>query len=83
MVGFEIDQCRAAGRNAAVDATRKVEPADLTQAPLSLMTDAEALAKSDFYIVTVPTLIDGERRSDLRATLDRAWKPNGINLWRL
>ena len=51
------------------DRTREVEPTDLKQPALRYESDAARLADADFYIVTVPTPIDAERRPDLRAML--------------
>jgi UDP-N-acetyl-D-galactosamine dehydrogenase len=47
----------------------EVEPADLKQKTLRFDHEPSCLAEADFYIVTVPTPIDGTRRPDLGAIL--------------
>ena len=51
------------------DRTREVDPAGLKQATLRYDHDPARLADADFYIVTVPTPIDGARRPDLGSIL--------------
>jgi UDP-N-acetyl-D-galactosamine dehydrogenase len=50
-----------------VDHTREVDSERLKRSGLTCTTDAEALRAVDFYIVTVPTPIDGDHRPDLSA----------------
>ena len=69
VTGFDIDARRIAELRAGVDVTREVEAGDLKQPNLDYTTDAAALKKADFHIVTVPTPIDDERRPDLGAML--------------
>ncbi|MBR1203969.1 MULTISPECIES: nucleotide sugar dehydrogenase [unclassified Bradyrhizobium] len=69
VVGFDIDQRRVAELTAGNDRTREVEAHDLRQASLVFSSDLEAIAGSDFYIVTVPTPIDEARRPDLGAMI--------------
>ncbi|MES5485806.1 nucleotide sugar dehydrogenase [Bradyrhizobium sp. INPA03-11B] len=69
VVGFDIDQRRVAELTAGNDRTREVEAHDLRQASLVFSSDLEAMAGSDFYIVTVPTPIDEARRPDLGAMI--------------
>jgi UDP-N-acetyl-D-galactosamine dehydrogenase len=67
VVGFDIDARRIAELRSGRDRTREVEPADLALPNLSLASDPEQLRTADFFIVTVPTPIDGANRPDLRA----------------
>ena len=69
VTGFDIDTRRIAELRAGVDVTREVESGDLKQPSLDYTTDAAALDKADFHIVTVPTPIDTDRRPDLGAML--------------
>ncbi len=69
VVGFDIDHGRVAELRAGRDRTREVEKADLGLATLTVTSDQKALARCDFFIVTVPTPIDSARRPDLGALL--------------
>ena len=70
VVGYDVDATRVGELRAGQDRTREVEAADLQSRSLSLSSDVDALRDSDFFIVTVPTPIDGARRPDLSAMLD-------------
>jgi UDP-N-acetyl-D-galactosamine dehydrogenase len=70
VVGFDIDQTRIAELKAGLDRTREVEASDLKLAALSFTSEANAFRASDFFIVTVPTPIDGARRPDLGAMFE-------------
>ena len=69
VVGFDIDRKRVDELRSGRDRTREVDPAHLKQTSLRFDHDPSGLADSDFYIVTVPTPIDGARRPDLGAIL--------------
>jgi UDP-N-acetyl-D-glucosamine/UDP-N-acetyl-D-galactosamine dehydrogenase len=69
IVGFDTDRKRVDELRLGHDRTREVEAAHLKQASLRFDHNPSSLAESDFYIVTVPTPIDGARRPDLRALL--------------
>ena len=69
VVGFDINAARIAELKSGYDRTREVEPAELAQPTLTYTGDPAALKSCDFYIVTVPTPIDAERRPDLGAML--------------
>jgi UDP-N-acetyl-D-galactosamine dehydrogenase len=69
VIGFDIDGKRIADLRAGIDRTREVEPWDLAMPTLVYASDPAALAKADFYIVTVPTPIDGAHMPDLGAML--------------
>jgi UDP-N-acetyl-D-galactosamine dehydrogenase len=66
-IGYDIDQRRIEQLKAGVDVTHEVEPERLRRAGLRLSADAADLVSADFFIVTVPTPIDGDHRPDLRA----------------
>ena len=65
VVGFDIDRKRVDELRSGRDRTREVDPAHLKQKSLRFDHEPSGLAGSDFYIVTVPTPIDGARRPDL------------------
>lgn len=67
VAGFDIDQKRIAELCKFYDRTHEVEAADLRHASLSFTHDVDALASSDFFVVTVPTPIDEARQPDLGA----------------
>jgi UDP-N-acetyl-D-glucosamine/UDP-N-acetyl-D-galactosamine dehydrogenase len=69
VIGFDIDRRRVKELRAGHDRTLEVAQADLTDHGLRFEHEPASLAGSDFYIVTVPTPIDGARRPDLRAVL--------------
>jgi len=69
VIGFDINAARIAELKSGHDRTREVAAADLSQSTLTYASDAAALNSADFYIVTVPTPIDGARRPDLGAML--------------
>jgi UDP-N-acetyl-D-glucosamine/UDP-N-acetyl-D-galactosamine dehydrogenase len=70
VVGFDIDATRVDELNAGLDRTREVETSDLKLPLLSFTVDAAAFDACDFFIVTVPTPIDGARTPDLGAVLE-------------
>ena len=72
VVGFDVDRERIKELCAGFDRTREVEKAQLTHPTLVYTWEPEALAQSDFFIVTVPTPIDGSRRPDLSAVTQGA-----------
>ena len=69
VIGFDIDAGRVQELRAGQDRTREVDAASLRNPNLTLTTDQAELRKADFFIVTVPTPIDGARRPDLTALL--------------
>jgi UDP-N-acetyl-D-galactosamine dehydrogenase len=69
VVSFDIDQNRVNELRSGHDRTLEVTPADLKQATLRFENEPSSLAGADFFIVTVPTPIDGARRPDLGAIL--------------
>src|SRR5262249_31201705 len=70
--------------DAGHDRTREVDSPDLRHPTLLYTSYAEHLRAADFFIVTVPTPLDGARRPDLSAmlsasrTIGAALKPGDI-----
>ncbi len=87
VTGFDISGRRIAELRNGVDRTREVTEADLKATKLRLTSDAADLARASFYIVTVPTPIDRERRPDLRAisaactTIGRALEKGAVEVF--
>jgi UDP-N-acetyl-D-galactosamine dehydrogenase len=69
VIGFDVDRKRVDELRSGRDHTLEVATADLKQATLCFHHEPSCLAEADFYIVTVPTPIDGARRPDLSALL--------------
>jgi UDP-N-acetyl-D-galactosamine dehydrogenase len=78
VIGFDIDASRIADLRAGIDRTREVESAELAMPSLIYASDPAALAKADFYIVTVPTPIDDARMPDLGAMLGASKTVGGV-----
>src|ERR1700730_13162232 len=70
VVGFDIDQARILELKAGRDRTREVETSDLKLVSLAFSSEPTAFRTSNFFIVTVPTPIDGARRPDLGAMFE-------------
>ena len=64
--GFDISARRIGDLREGRDRTREVSADELRQSTLRLTDRAEDLAAASFFVVTVPTPIDAERRPDLR-----------------
>jgi UDP-N-acetyl-D-galactosamine dehydrogenase len=69
VIAFDVDAKRIAELKEGHDRTREVEGADLRQASLTFSANPAAMENCDFYIVTVPTPIDGARQPDLGAMI--------------
>jgi UDP-N-acetyl-D-galactosamine dehydrogenase len=65
VVGFDISQQRISALRHARDATGEVTEAALRKTRLRFTDDPGTLDEASFFIVTVPTPIDAERRPDL------------------
>ena len=65
-VGFDISASRISELRAGVDRTGEITGAELAAAHMRFTSDPADLGGSSFFIVTVPTPIDAERRPDLR-----------------
>lgn len=70
VVGFDINRQRIASLRGGVDETLEVDEAELAAATnLHFTTETTELADCNFYIVTVPTPVDTQKRPDLRPLL--------------
>ena len=67
VIGFDVSEGRIEALRQGLDATGEVEKAALAAASLELTSDPRELKRASFFVVTVPTPIDGERRPDLSA----------------
>jgi UDP-N-acetyl-D-glucosamine/UDP-N-acetyl-D-galactosamine dehydrogenase len=65
VIGFDISCRRIAELRNAYDATGEVAEAELRTSNLILSSDADALDRASFFVVTVPTPIDSARHPDL------------------
>src|SRR6266851_305635 len=81
VIGFDISGRRIGALREAHDATGEVTEAELRATTLRLTDDANALRAASFFIVTVPTPIDAQRRPDL-APLESACSLIGPRLQR-
>jgi len=64
--GFDISEQRIGELRAGKDRTRELTEAELRATNLRLTSRPEDLAEASFFVVTVPTPIDAERRPDLK-----------------
>jgi len=65
-VGFDIDQIRIEELNAGTDRTRELEKDELISSRHLSFSDTTApLEQCNFYIITVPTPVDGNNNPDL------------------
>jgi UDP-N-acetyl-D-galactosamine dehydrogenase len=65
VIGFDVAARRIAALQRGEDWTGEVTPADIANSTLRFTGAAEDLAAASFFVVTVPTPIDGDRRPDL------------------
>ena len=65
-IGFDISATRISELKAGVDRTGEISDAELAAADMHFTSDPADLGGSSFFVVTVPTPIDDERRPDLR-----------------
>jgi UDP-N-acetyl-D-galactosamine dehydrogenase len=68
-IGFDIDQRRVDDLSRGEDVTGETPAEELESTQLNLTADPAVLAGADFYVVAVPTPIDGNNRPDLGAML--------------
>lgn len=66
VVGFDINEARVEALKSGVDATNEVENERLKQTNLLFTADPGDMAGATFFIITVPTPIDGSKQPDLR-----------------
>jgi UDP-N-acetyl-D-galactosamine dehydrogenase len=70
VVGFDIDQSRIDELRRGIDRTRELTAEEMADGKsINYTSDPAQLKDCNFYIVTVPTPIDGARRPDLRAVV--------------
>jgi UDP-N-acetyl-D-glucosamine/UDP-N-acetyl-D-galactosamine dehydrogenase len=65
VIGFDVAERRIAALRGGEDWTGEVTPSEIAGAKLRFTSDAADLAAASFFIVTVPTPIDADRRPDL------------------
>jgi len=63
--GLDVDTGRIAELEQGHDRTGEIDADKLAASSLQLTADPAACPEADFYIVTVPTPVDGENRPDL------------------
>jgi len=80
-VGYDISVRRVAALRAGHDWTGEVGDDELARSGLTFSDDPTSLAGASFYIVTVPTPVDMERRPDL-GPLESACRAVGPHLTR-
>jgi UDP-N-acetyl-D-galactosamine dehydrogenase len=68
-VGFDIDARRVADLRRGVDWTDETASEELTSSPITFSHDEKDLKGATFFVVCVPTPIDGDRRPDFRPLL--------------
>jgi UDP-N-acetyl-D-galactosamine dehydrogenase len=64
-VGFDIHAAKVAELQRGLDRTREVSPDSLRTTTLKMTCDLDDMKGADFFIVAVPTPIDGWKRPDL------------------
>jgi UDP-N-acetyl-D-galactosamine dehydrogenase len=69
VIGFDTSRRRIEELRSGHDRTREIEAGELANRMLRLENDSMHLKEADFFIVTVPTPIDGANRPDLGALL--------------
>jgi UDP-N-acetyl-D-glucosamine/UDP-N-acetyl-D-galactosamine dehydrogenase len=67
VIGYDVNERRIAALKKGHDWTGEADKAELLGAKLQLTSDASAMSAASFFIITVPTPIDGDRRPDLGA----------------
>ena len=77
-IGFDVSTARVASLQNGIDVTREVDGAALAGTTLEITSDPLALKDATFFVVAVPTPIDGERRPISSACCVRAkrWGPS-------
>jgi UDP-N-acetyl-D-galactosamine dehydrogenase len=69
VIGLDVDSARAAELRAGHDRTNEISPERLGASRLRITDGAQDAYGADFYIVTVPTPVDGANRPDLSPLL--------------
>jgi UDP-N-acetyl-D-glucosamine/UDP-N-acetyl-D-galactosamine dehydrogenase len=65
VIGFDVAERRIAALRGGEDWTGEVTPGEIAATELRFTSDPSELAAASFFIVTVPTPIDADRRPDL------------------
>jgi UDP-N-acetyl-D-galactosamine dehydrogenase len=68
-IGFDLNPERVSALKRGVDTTNEVDPSALKGSSLEVTTDDRALERANFFVVAVPTPIDGDHRPDLTPVL--------------
>jgi UDP-N-acetyl-D-glucosamine/UDP-N-acetyl-D-galactosamine dehydrogenase len=66
-IGFDVDVERVAQLRQGIDRTGECSHEELARAAIAFTSDPELLKGASFFIVAVPTPVDGNRQPDLRA----------------
>jgi UDP-N-acetyl-D-galactosamine dehydrogenase len=66
VIGFDIGEERIAELRQGIDRTGEMTSAELAGSSIEFSCDPESLREAEFFIVAVPTPIDGSRKPDLR-----------------
>src|SRR5262249_46166764 len=69
VIGYDVNERRIAALKNGWDWTGEAEASALLESDLHLTLDAREMAEASFFIITVPTPIDGDRRPDLSAVI--------------
>ena len=83
-IGFDLSARRVDALKRGIDTTNEVDPALLKQSKLEATTDDALLERSNFFVVAVPTPIDGDHRPDLSPvvkaseTVGKHMKPGSV-----
>ncbi len=67
VIGYDIDHDRIEELRRGRDNTEEIDPQKLQESPIKFTDDADDLRGCRFFIVTVPTPVDSDRRPDLTA----------------
>ena len=67
VVAYDHDRARVAELRGGVDRNATVAPDRLVRTRMRITADARDLARADFFVVSVPTPVDGAKHPDLRA----------------
>ena len=84
VIGYDVNDRRIAALKAGHDWTGEADRTDLIAAKLRFTSNASELAAASFFIITVPTPIDGDHRPDLSAVvgaceiIGRAIRPGAV-----
>ncbi|HWZ91966.1 MAG TPA: nucleotide sugar dehydrogenase [Polyangiaceae bacterium] len=68
-IGFDLNAERVAKLRSGIDETNEVDAGALANTTLEMTTDSALLREATFFVVAVPTPIDGEHRPDLTPLL--------------